>query len=278
MSRSWLTAERALIALGALILITLFALTRFMAGDPDSVAAVLDSTELVAGPDQDRQSNVSDGTADGEGSNRSTGVIPAPIGSITGAGDSDSTGGSGDTDESTTTTAPQLDPSPDTTASDDETGNEEGDDPPADEGPDEADNPPDTTAPPEDEPDDLPDNGDEDDGDDEDKPTPDPPNPEDEKPENELANTPPTVWLTWSGYALGGIVGRTTNGVTFFASDPDGDPLTFSATGMPPGLTIDPATGTITGTFTETCMCQVTVTVTDGRGGNHSVGFGWTVV
>ncbi len=85
------------------------------------------------------------------------------------------------------------------------------------------------------------------------------------------------MFLTWSGYTLGGLTGQTTNPVTFIASDPDGDPLTFTATGMPPGMTIDPATGTITGTFTGPCTCQVTITVTDGRGGSDSVGFGWTV-
>ncbi len=33
-----------------------------------------------------------------------------------------------------------------------------------------------------------------------------------------------------------------------FLADPDGEPLTFTATGLPPGMVIDPATGIITGT------------------------------
>ena len=35
------------------------------------------------------------------------------------------------------------------------------------------------------------------------------------------------------------------------ASDGNGDVLTFSATGLPPGLTIAPATGLIAGTLTK---------------------------
>ncbi len=33
-----------------------------------------------------------------------------------------------------------------------------------------------------------------------------------------------------------------------FVVDPDGEPLIFTATGLPPGMVIDPATGIITGT------------------------------
>jgi hypothetical protein len=51
------------------------------------------------------------------------------------------------------------------------------------------------------------------------------------------------------------------------ASDPDSDPLTFSATGLPPGLAIDPATGLIAGTLSTTAAAgspyTVTVTVAD---------------
>lgn len=52
-------------------------------------------------------------------------------------------------------------------------------------------------------------------------------------------------------------------------SDPDGDSLTFTATGLPEGLVIDPATGVISGTPTipANFPYQVTVTVSDGQGG-----------
>jgi hypothetical protein len=51
------------------------------------------------------------------------------------------------------------------------------------------------------------------------------------------------------------------------ATDPDGDPLTFSATGLPPNLVIDPTTGLITGTIAPhefSAEYPVTVTVSDG--------------
>ncbi|HLO76826.1 MAG TPA: putative Ig domain-containing protein [Magnetospirillum sp.] len=48
-------------------------------------------------------------------------------------------------------------------------------------------------------------------------------------------------------------------------SDP-GDTLTYSATSLPNGLTIDPATGRITGTPTDAGTTSVTVTATDSAG------------
>jgi sugar lactone lactonase YvrE len=52
------------------------------------------------------------------------------------------------------------------------------------------------------------------------------------------------------------------------ASDPDGDPLVFSATGLPPALTINASTGLISGTLTQTAAAgspyTVSVTVSDG--------------
>jgi VCBS repeat-containing protein len=63
-------------------------------------------------------------------------------------------------------------------------------------------------------------------------------------------------------------------------SDPEGDVLTFSATGLPPGLTID-SSGTISGTI-DTSASQggpytVTVTADDGNGGVVTDTFSWTV-
>lgn len=52
--------------------------------------------------------------------------------------------------------------------------------------------------------------------------------------------------------------------LTITASDPDGDLLTFSATGLPAGVTIDPATGRISGTASVAGTSTVTVTASDG--------------
>jgi hypothetical protein len=66
-------------------------------------------------------------------------------------------------------------------------------------------------------------------------------------------------------------------------SDPDGDPLTFAATGLPAGLTIDPDTGVISGTIDNSASqvnggtYLVTVTADDGRGGTISQNFTWEV-
>ncbi len=63
------------------------------------------------------------------------------------------------------------------------------------------------------------------------------------------------------------------------ASDPDGDALTYSATGLPPGLAIAPTTGLITGTPTTAGSYSVVVTVADGKGGSIGApAFAWTVV
>ena len=62
------------------------------------------------------------------------------------------------------------------------------------------------------------------------------------------------------------------------ASDPDGHALTYSATGLPPGLTIGTATGLISGTLTSANAgtYHVTVTASDGDA-SQSQSFTWTV-
>ena len=64
-------------------------------------------------------------------------------------------------------------------------------------------------------------------------------------------------------------------------TDPNGDPLTFKATNLPAGLTIDPATGRITGTVAGNARpgtYQVAVTATDDKGAATSESFAWTIV
>ena len=48
------------------------------------------------------------------------------------------------------------------------------------------------------------------------------------------------------------------------ASDPDGDSLTFRATGLPPGISLNPGTGVLSGTPTTPGIYPITMTVTDG--------------
>jgi hypothetical protein len=60
------------------------------------------------------------------------------------------------------------------------------------------------------------------------------------------------------------------------AADPDGDPLTWSATGLPPGLQIGASTGRIIGSPTMPGSYAVTVTVNDGSL-EGSASFTWTV-
>ena len=88
-------------------------------------------------------------------------------------------------------------------------------------------------------------------------------------------DTPPT--LTNPGNqtgAQGAIVS-----LQLTASDPDGEPLSFTATGLPSGLTIDVASGSIEGLIDNSAAPgahAVTVTASDGTN-NTSVNFTWTV-
>ncbi|MFD0726684.1 putative Ig domain-containing protein [Lysobacter brunescens] len=60
-------------------------------------------------------------------------------------------------------------------------------------------------------------------------------------------------------------------------SDANGDALSYTATGLPSGLSIDAATGLISGTPSALGTFSVTVTASDGRGGTASATFAITV-
>ena len=48
------------------------------------------------------------------------------------------------------------------------------------------------------------------------------------------------------------------------ASDPDGDALTFSASGLPDWATLDPATGAVSGTTQAGVSAPIVITASDG--------------
>jgi VCBS repeat-containing protein len=67
-----------------------------------------------------------------------------------------------------------------------------------------------------------------------------------------------------------------------FFSDPDGDALAYSASGLPPGLSIDPASGLITGTIASSASTSgpyaVLITATDPSGRFDQASFSWSVI
>ncbi|MFJ9924479.1 MULTISPECIES: putative Ig domain-containing protein [Streptomyces] len=106
----------------------------------------------------------------------------------------------------------------------------------------------------------------------------------------------PTGWGTPNGTAAftsGGSTGGNTVSVTnpgsqstttgssvslqIKASDSAGAALTYSASGLPTGLSINSSTGVISGTASTAGTYQVTVTATDSTGATGSTSFTWTV-
>jgi kumamolisin len=61
------------------------------------------------------------------------------------------------------------------------------------------------------------------------------------------------------------------------ATDATAARLSYSATGLPPGLSIDPGTGVISGTTTTAVATAVQVTVTDADGASARASFTWIV-
>ena len=91
-------------------------------------------------------------------------------------------------------------------------------------------------------------------------------------------NRPPVFDPTPNNSSQTVVVGGTP--VPLTATDPDGDPLTFTVTTgtLPAGLTLNPD-GTFSGTATTPGgPTSVTITVTDGRGGNDSTTFAVTII
>lgn len=61
------------------------------------------------------------------------------------------------------------------------------------------------------------------------------------------------------------------------ASDPDGDPLTYSAVNLPAGLSLNADSGLISGVPTTLSVSAVTVQVSDGQNPPASLSFQWTI-
>ena len=61
------------------------------------------------------------------------------------------------------------------------------------------------------------------------------------------------------------------------ASDADGDTLTYAATGLPTGLSIDASTGLIGGSPSTAATFTPNISVSDGAGGSANTNFVWTI-
>ena len=90
------------------------------------------------------------------------------------------------------------------------------------------------------------------------------------------STTANTVSVTGPGNQTGTV--GTAASLQISASDSaSGQTLTYSATGLPAGLSINSSTGLISGTPTTAGTSSVTVTATDTTGATGSAGFTWTV-
>jgi hypothetical protein len=85
-------------------------------------------------------------------------------------------------------------------------------------------------------------------------------------------NAPPTLASVANQSSVAGL--STT--LQLVGSDPDGDTLSYSANGLPPGLAVAVSTGRISGTPSTAGSYTVTVTVSDGAR-TATRGFVWTV-
>src|SRR5262249_43602476 len=86
-------------------------------------------------------------------------------------------------------------------------------------------------------------------------------------------NSPPTISNPGN---LTGTVGTAVD-ITIGASDPEGQALTFSASGLPTGLSINASSGRITGTPTVPGTFTVSITVRDPGNQTANAGFNWSI-
>jgi hypothetical protein len=84
-----------------------------------------------------------------------------------------------------------------------------------------------------------------------------------------------TIKITSPGNLTTGV--NTSVNLAIVGSSTAGNPLAWSATGLPTGLNINASTGTVTGTPTATGTFAVTVAATDETGAKKSVPFNWTI-
>jgi subtilase family serine protease len=90
------------------------------------------------------------------------------------------------------------------------------------------------------------------------------------------AATGNTVTVTNPG-SQSGTVGTAASLQIKATDSASGQTLTYSATGLPAGLSINPSTGLITGTPTTAATNSVTVTAKDTTGATGSASFTWTI-
>jgi hypothetical protein len=87
-------------------------------------------------------------------------------------------------------------------------------------------------------------------------------------------NTVSVTSRTSQSSAAGSAIATLTNAASDTQS---GQSFTWTATGLPTGLSINATTGSITGTPSTSGVSSVTVTATDGAGFSGTISFSWTI-